>query len=1087
MLPLPREAWQNLFDQSPDAIIIHEPDKQILEVNKKATRLLGFSRTELLKMEISDIHPAEAREISQTILQRVKQREAMHYEIEFRKKDSTVFPAEVSATPFKYINNIAIQTVIRDITARKLTEQAVKNSEKKLQSIIKAIPDIVYRLDSDSRILFISDSIREYGYEPSELVGKNIFDLIHPEDREKAFFKVNERRTGNRRTRSFEIRFLTRDKKYISFDIHAKGLYQEPVFVLEAEGLYNSDVPRTDSFLGSQGVARDVSIKKAAQTAVAESEKKLNSILSSMVDLVFLFDENGKLITAHCHNNGFLGNMDDADGKSYEEIFPARLHGLFSKAFRTNQNGHTSESEFWIRKQEEKLWYSAKFSPTYSQGSYSGSVAVIRDITERKMTEEMLRRKSRQDELMLDIARHLTSTLELKQVLTQIGKSAKDILKARECSIYTLDEKNNDLKPVVHIPGNSNLKRTSRGYSTEDHCTTEAIKKGKGLIFNHIKIKGSMNGNNSPHLIVVPFITEKKIIGALCLQRTSRAFLDEDLSLAETFAAFASTALKNAHTYQELQREVKVRQQAEKSRLESEEQYRQFFEEDLTGDYISTADGRLLACNSAFMKIFGFRSREEALNTNVASLYPYPEDRLDFLQKLIENRKMEYHEMELRRRDGKAVYVIANMAGKFDKNGNLMEIKGYLFDNTEQKILEQQFRQAQKMEAIGRLAGGVAHDFNNLLTIITGYSELLLHRLPKNDKSVKDIQHIKEAGEKASRLTNQLLAFSRRQVLQPKLINLNAIVKEVSKMLHRLIGEDIELEMNLEPDLGTIQADPGQLEQVLMNLAINARDAMPGGGRLIIETTNVIFARDYVHKHIAIQPAGNYVLLSIQDTGTGMDENTQAHIFEPFFTTKEYGKGTGLGLSTVYGIVKQSGGFIWVNSSVSKGTTFTIYFPRVQGDAGKSPVSPEKMRTSEGGSETILLVEDEEMVREMAVRILKEKGYTVLASGHGTQAMEVSNNFRKKIDLLVTDIVMPGMSGKELVQNIRKERPDLKVLYISGYTDEVISQQGLLEEDVNFLQKPFPPQKLLMRIREVLEEEKKDGDREKGKGKREKG
>ncbi len=1068
-LHIPSDSWRILFENSPDAIIIHDPDKTILDANPTAVNLLGYDRSEISGLKISDLIPPDMTENLNDVLIQHHNMHAIRYELDFCRKDGSRFPAEVSGIPLGNGKKPVIQTIVRDITSRQAAEQAVRESEKKLQSIIKAIPDIVYRLDENSNITFISDSIREYGYEPSELVGRSIFDLIHPRDRDRAVFRVNERRTGDRRTRSFEIRFKTSDKKYVSFDIHARGLYEEPVFVLEAEGLYRTDIPRTESFIGSQGVARDVTFKKASVKALAESEKKLNAILSSMVDLVFLFDETGKLVTSHCHNNGFPVNMQDTTGKNFEEIFPDRLHDLFTEAFRTNREGRTRELEFWIRKGGEKLWYSAKFSPTYSEDQFNGSVAVIRDITERKQSEEMLKRKSRQDELLLKIARHLTSSLEVTEVLTQIGRGAKDILKAAGCSIYTVNHEGGNLHPVVNIPESVIGRKNSRGYSVEEKYVYQAIKKGKGLIFNRGENKKGSHFSTRQYLIVVPFMSENKAMGVMCLHRHRKSFSEEDLSLAETFAAYASAALKNAQTYHDLQKEVKDRQEAEKFRQESEEQYRQFFEEDLTGDYISTADGYLLACNSAFLRIFGFKNREEALQSNVAALYPDPQDRKNLLQKLIRDKKLEYHEMELRRCDGRAVFVIANMAADFDDKGHLTKIKGYLFDNTEQKILEQQFRQAQKMEAIGRLAGGVAHDFNNLLTIITGYSELLLHRLPKNDSSVKDIRQIKQAGEKASQLTNQLLAFSRRQVLQPKLINLNSVVKDVNKMLHRLIGEDIELEMNLEPDLGIIQADPGQLEQVLMNLAINARDAMPGGGKLTIDTANVTFARDYVHKHIAVQPAGNYVLLALHDTGVGMDEDTQVHIFEPFFTTKEYGKGTGLGLSTVYGIIKQSGGFIWVNSAVGKGTTFSIYFPRVQGEANDDTSGSEKMHTSEGGSETVLLVEDEAMVREMAVRILKEKGYNVLASGRGSHALKICNKFNEKIDLLITDIVMPGMSGKKLVQRIKSTRPDLKVLYISGYTDEVISQQGLLEEDVNFLQKPFPPQKLLGKVREVLE------------------
>ncbi len=1066
------KQYRTIFDASDDGILIHDNRGNILEANAKAARLLGYTTNELLNQNIGQFLPENTTHPAGSSAASTGDKNPARFEVKLQRKTGGTFPAEISSTSFKMNRKIVVKKIICDITGRKKMELELIESEKQLHSIVRAIPDIVYRLDKDSRITFMSNSIREYGYEPDDLLGKNIFELIHPEDRTRAHYHVNERRTGDRRTRSFEFRFLTKDHKYVSFDIHAKGLYEEPVFMLDAEGLYSTDVPTEESYLGSLGVARDITGNKLTESALRESERKLNAILSSMVDTVFLFDEKGKLISSHCHTNGFFENISEKIGQNFQKIFPRRLHGTLTRALDENRAGKPSEQEFWLAKKGHRKWYSVKFSPNFSEESYSGSVAVIRDITERKSSEDALKRKNRQHELLLDTARHLTSTLEVTDVLGQIGKGAKTILKATGCYIYIMDEKRGSLVPVVTIHSSAQQKSYKRDSERQQVYTDKAIRSRKGLIINKGREKPTRNnGKNalSHHLIVVPFITEEKVLGAMCLQRIDKPFSEEDLFLADTFAAYASAALNNAQTHQELHKEMKERLEAEKSHRESEERYRQFFEEDLTGDYISTAKGELLACNSAFLKIFGFKNKEEALKTNVTGLYPHSEDRNSLLKLLIKNKKLEYHEMELRRSDGKPVFIIANMAGNFDSKGRLQEIKGYLFDNTEQKVLQQQFRQAQKMEAIGRLAGGVAHDFNNLLTIINGYSELILHRIPKNDPFVKDIKQIKQAGDKASRLTNQLLAFSRRQVMQPKLINLNSVVKDVNKMLHRLIGEDIELEIKLQPDPGVMQADPGQLEQVLMNLAINARDAMPGGGRLAIETANVTFTRDYVHKHIAVQPAGSYVMLSVGDSGTGMDEETQAHIFEPFFTTKEYGKGTGLGLSTVYGIVKQSGGFIWVSSEMGIGTTFTIYFPEVKAEIKDSePVSKNSSKSLEG-NETILLVEDEDMVRDMAVRILKERGYTVLASARGEEAIALSRKYKSPIHLMVTDIVMPGISGKKLAQEIIQKRPRLKVLYISGYTDEIISQQGLLDKNIEFLQKPFLPEKLLTTLRNILD------------------
>jgi two-component system cell cycle sensor histidine kinase/response regulator CckA len=380
---------------------------------------------------------------------------------------------------------------------------------------------------------------------------------------------------------------------------------------------------------------------------------------------------------------------------------------------------------------------------------------------------------------------------------------------------------------------------------------------------------------------------------------------------------------------------------------------------------------------------------------------------------------------------------------------------------------EEQLRQSQKMEAVGKLAGGVAHDFNNLLTAITCHSELSLRRLRRSDPVCRNIEAIKKASERAAALTHQLLAFSRKQVLQLKVLDINNVVVETNKLLRRLIGEDVDLLTVLEPTLGQIKADPGQIGQVLMNLSVNARDAMPHGGKLTIETTNVYIDEEYARRHVSID-AGWYVMLKVSDTGCGMDADTQKRIFEPFFTTKEVGKGTGLGLSTVYGIVKQSGGSIWVYSEVGVGTTFKIYLPRtdsvfdsleVQSDHDESPL----------GTETVLLVEDEEMVRDMAHEILRMSGYRVLEARHGGEALSVSEQHDGPIHLMLTDVVMPQMSGRELAERLVPLRPGLRVLYMSGYTDDAIVHHGVLDEGMAFIEKPFTPNALARKVREALD------------------
>src|SRR3989441_649940 len=387
-------------------------------------------------------------------------------------------------------------------------------------------------------------------------------------------------------------------------------------------------------------------------------------------------------------------------------------------------------------------------------------------------------------------------------------------------------------------------------------------------------------------------------------------------------------------------------------------------------------------------------------------------------------------------------------------------------EKAQRKQLEDQLRQSQKMEAIAQLTGGIAHDFNNMLTVILGYSELMLKRLPPDAPLRDDVEQVKEAGERASLLTKQLLAFSRKQVLQPKVLDLNTVLTNMDRMLQRLIGEDIALVAVPAPGLWHVYADPSQIEQVMMNLAVNARDAMPNGGKLTIETANVQLDDAYAHQHGPVQP-GSYVMLAVSDTGCGMDRETQARIFEPFFTTKEPGKGTGLGLSTVYGIVKQSGGYVWVYSESGRGTTFKVYLPRV--DAPAQPHAPPREAATLTGTETILLAEDDEILRPLTKGLLAKLGYAVLDAESADQALAVAGARQGPIHLLVADVVMPGASGRELARRLAQSRPETRVLYVSGYTDDAIVHHGMLEPGLNFLQKPFTPAGLARKVREVLD------------------
>ena len=475
---------------------------------------------------------------------------------------------------------------------------------------------------------------------------------------------------------------------------------------------------------------------------------------------------------------------------------------------------------------------------------------------------------------------------------------------------------------------------------------------------------------------------------------------------------------------------------------------------------------------------------EKFLEANQAAerLYGYQADEfrtlsLTDLQSEEETRRFREHAQNgpgtpqrwVHRTKGGRLIDVEIAAQEIEYGGRKVDL-AVILDMTGRRQLEEQLRQAQKMEAVGMLAGGVAHDFNNLLTIITGYSQLVLNSLKENDSNRHSVEQIMKAGERAAALTNQLLAFSRRQVQQPKVLELNKLVSGLSTMLQRLIGEDVDLRLVLRPDLGRVSADPGQVEQVLMNLVVNARDAMPKGGTLTIETSNVRLDDSYAGRHIAAKP-GPYILVAVSDTGSGMDAATKARLFEPFFTTKGTGKGTGLGLSTAFGIIRQSSGSIEVYSEPGRGTSVKVYLPRID-----EPAVEEKgdLRAATArGSETILLVEDDEMVRNLVRETLERQGYKVMDSADPQDARRTAEHFKGPIQLMITDVVMPKVSGRELAEQLTRKRPDMKVLYMSGYTDNAVVNSGLLHKEVAFLQKPFTPAALAQKVREVLESDGK--------------
>jgi PAS domain S-box-containing protein len=563
-------------------------------------------------------------------------------------------------------------------------------------------------------------------------------------------------------------------------------------------------------------------------------------------------------------------------------------------------------------------------------------------------------------------------------------------------------------------------------------------------------------GRPSASLMFVPVRHGERVAGILSIQSyTPHAYDPGDLTVLQTLTDHCGSALERLRIGAALRESREQLQRAESVAL------------------VMTAhvglDGRWLKVPPMLGELLGYTDAE--LRSRTVMAVAHPDDLVPIgreLRKLVsgEVRTLD-HTARLLRRDGGVVWVLANASPVQDASGAPLYFLVYIRDVTERKNLEEQLRQAQKMEAVGQLAGGVAHDFNNLLTAIIGNAELLLRVIEPEDARRLDVLEINRAAHRAATLVRQLLAFSRKQVLQPRVVDLNAVVGDLSTMLRRVLGEHVELRLELQPELGRVLADPGQLEQVITNLAVNARDAMPSGGTLTIRTADVDAANVPGQSPESMPLVGPLVELTVRDDGVGMDERTLARLFEPFFTTKELGRGTGLGLATVYGIVRQSGGHIRVNSRLHHGSTFTVYLPRVEG-AGERAEELPGWNDEPGAAGTVLVVEDEVSVRRLACRVLRARGYRVLEASDGREALRLLHQHEGPVDLVVTDIIMPGLSGPALVERLLLEEPDVKVLYITGYSEEAIRQQGVLPAGGALLEKPFTAHQLADRVRGIL-------------------
>ncbi|GAC1616087.1 MAG: PocR ligand-binding domain-containing protein [Candidatus Acidiferrum sp.] len=696
-------------------------------------------------------------------------------------------------------------------------------------------------------------------------------------------------------------------------------------------------------------------------------------------------------------------------------------------------------------------WFDASFRFYSDNPGLQAIVASYLDVTG-------LQRMESERQVIFDVVHALNETSNLDQLLKRIHEALKKVLYAENCFV-ALHQTEED---TFHFPFYADqFDEAPSPQKVGRSCTAFVFRTGKATLipqseFDRLAELGEVElvGSASPSWLGVPLKTPTATIGVLVVQhyQDQNAYGPLDLEFLDSVGGHIALAIE--------------RRSAEEALRKSESVFRLFFAYNPLPTWLFDRDTlRFLQVNDAAIAQYGY-TREEFENITVLDIRP--ESEREKHQQHMKNTSLEgrYRGVWKHRAKNGKTFDVEYISHDLEYLGRRVRL-AVIQDISERHQLEEQLRQAQKMEAVGRLAGGIAHDFNNLLMVIKGHTELLLNVLAPSDHVTRKIEQIDRSADRAAALTRQLLAFSRMQVLNPQVLNLNVIVEEIGKLVLRLIGEDIELSIRKDADLGAVRADANQIEQIIMNLVVNARDAMPGGGRLLIETSNAEFDHSSGAAHSLMTP-GRYVLLAVTDTGTGMDQETQAHIFEPFFTTKEKGKGTGLGLATVYGVVKQSGGFIWVYSELGKGTSFKVYLPRVEA-VQDSPAPPRPVLQIPQGTETVLLAEDETDVRDIARQFLELGGYKVVEARDGADALRVAAEYPGKIDLLVTDMVMPGITGRELASRLLQQHKGIRVIFMSGYSEHVASQSADVTSAMRLLTKPFSRGSLLRAVREILD------------------
>jgi two-component system cell cycle sensor histidine kinase/response regulator CckA len=1078
-LQIQKKQLEELFQTAPEGIVILDSLGKVLQANDEFLSMFDFEILDVLGEEIDKfIVPANKREEAAALNVSMNKGYAAVEQTRRTRKDGTLIDVSILAKPLTVSQGQVGRFVIyRDITAHRRAEHVreVQFSTTQVLSGAVSLDDATERL--------LPSLAKELGWEYARMwiVDGSLHCVRswHAQDLQPLEHFATPAATSEavRTVINSGESLWVADLKEIALWPHSvvdqSGIHSIFAFAIRiSSGIYGvlefaSTNPRQPDFellkvmndIGAQ-VGQFVE-RKNAERAVVESESKFRAVADTAASAIFILGAD-RLLYVNQWTEKITGysRAEMLEMDVWRIVHPDDVTALRDRLRRRFAGDQELRNSFEFRiltRNGGSRWLEYSASPIGFEGQMA-ILATAFDITERKRAEQL-------QSALYRITSLASNTTDLSEVYRGIHEIVGELMYARNFYIAVLDSTSNVIEFPYFVdeedPEPPPPQLRSRG------LTDYVLRTGKPLFadpkrFQEMVDAGDVESRGAPSLdwLGVPLKSGEQTFGVLTVQSYSESvrYGTAERDILTFVSQQVARAIENRRNQDALQ--------------QSEARYRSQVQSALYGLYRSTIDGRFLDVNPALVQMLGYETAEEMFSLDMArDLYVDSEERARIIREVGDNDVIQGVEAHWRRNDGKVIVVRLSGRRAVPNPKEPVSYEMIAEDITERRQLEDQLRHSQKMEAVGRLAGGIAHDFNNLLTVIKGYSDLMLSEVRPGERMRNEVEEIRKAADRAAALTRQLLAFSRRQVLEPRVLDLNSVVNNMDRLLRRLIGDDVEFYTALEPQLGTVKADPGQIEQVIMNLAVNARDAMPTGGRLTVETANVELDEAYAREN-GLAHGGIFAMLAVTDNGIGMSAETRSQIFEPFFTTKELGKGTGLGLSTVYGIVKQSGGHINCYSEIGKGTTFKVYLPTVaSGRTMSSEFTPQPRlsATPRKATETVLLVEDEDGVRALIRQVLERDGYRVLEARNGSEAMLTSEKYAEKIDLLLTDVVLAQMSGRDVAKVVMEKRKDAKVLFISGYTEEAIVGNGVLETGTAFLQKPFTPSALSRKLREILD------------------